>query len=495
MKLFGAPVLRAVFLVTCAVFIRFWGDIFSNQPWGEEATDFFIDAVWRQVTPFTPVASTLFFLERIITSIGVMVSVTQAPMVVHLICTLIYIAVCSSFSVSSFRWFIPSDNLRALLCLLVALGPGSPEVIANLPCLPYVIGWGLALSLCAESRSNVSSVSSMGQDGRQAVISGAGATNNLIRQLLTQLRELPKVVWRHRGFSLLWLVGTASSHISAVLAPLSALRWWHTRDAKYLWSLGCSLACFIIHIILAQYSKLEITTPALNPLPLTLTVLIGNIFSTSVLSVLTGLPSITLWEMSRPLVYVGCTLLSLVAGWSIFRSSDKASSAVSLGLVLSIIFMFCVHAIARGNYLKHEIGYPAFHLSMRHFWLPYCSCLLVLVGHCLYRFRLINLRFGLLGVVCSALLSVIWSWDLNKQQHMEDWALFYNQVMQGKEYVNLGISESLDSQALPKIRLYVSGRGPEMVVGLERYQDKKWWYQPGGKGDAAFGVVQTDVKD
>ncbi len=67
---------------------------------------------------------------------------------------------------------------------------------------------------------------------------------------------------------------------------------------------------------------------------------------------------------------------------------------------------------------------------------------------------------------------------------MEDWALFYDQVVQGKEYVNLGISESLDNQALPKIRLYVSRKGPEMVVGLERYQGRKWEYQPGGgQGD------------
>lgn len=481
----AAPFFRAVFLVTCAVFIRFWGDIFSNQPWGEEATDFFIDAVWRQVTPFTPVASTLFFAERIITSLGVLISVTKAPMVVHLFCSFIYIGICSYLSSVSFRWLIPSDNVRVLLCVLIAVAPGSPEVIANLPCLPYVIGWGLALSLCADEQQVMAQQAVKAED--------ANSVKSVLAQLCSQLRLLPKVVWQNRFFSLVWLLGAASSHISAVLAPLSILRWWHTRHGKYLWSLGCSLTCLMLHVVLAQYSRLEITTPALNPLPLTATVLIGNIFSTSVLSVLTGLPSITLWEMSRPLVYIGCTLIVLATGWCIFRSPDKDTATVSLGLVLSIIFMFCVHAIARGNYLKYETGYPAFHLSMRHFWLPYCCSLLVLFGHCIYRFRLINLKFGVLGVLCSAVLSLVWSWDLRKQQHMEDWALFYDQVVQGKEYVNLGISESLDNQALPKIRLYVSRKGPEMVVGLERYQGRKWEYQPGGgQGDRPAADAEAE---
>ena len=443
---FNNPFLIGFICVVLISLLRYSADIFGNETWAEESTDFLVDEMFKEIGIFTPAASTLFVLERISSKFALTLSPLYAPAIIHAQCFLVYALVAAYFSRQSFRWLVPSDVLRIGAGVLIAMAPGSNEVIANIPCLPYVIAFGLALTLVEDPRMMASR--------------------------------------RYRwGFAAVWIVGTLSSHISAALLPLSLIRvygtvWgglasseygnnsanrlkkssddhkasgihleppsnlnkrWINASTEYLiltLPVVANIANLIAHTIIALNDTLKITTPVVYPFWVVTRAIVGNFLTTAILAVVSGFPAtfpsslITIWESNPSLTMVFSSALAIAIFFKLWRTRSYMQSILGIGLFLCIWFLFLIHSVARGSYLQF-LGHMPFTICYRHFWLPYALSLVAILGPFLHWARGFSIKWGvyvlLLSAVCSSMLNI----SFTRQPKQVSWGEFIKQLEGG----------------------------------------------------------------
>ena len=408
--------------------LRYSADIFANETWAEDSTDFLVDEMFKDIGIFTPAASTLFVLERMFSKLALAISPLYAPAIIHSQCFLVYALVAAYFSRRSFRWLVPSDLLRIGAAVLIALAPGSTEVIANIPCLPYVIAFGLALTLVEDPQALASR--------------------------------------RYRwGFIAVWIIGTLSSHISAVLLPLSLMKLYggvkqrffakdqHNRDESEVaykgnrWMITAlpalaNVANLVIHTIIAMQETYKITTPVVNPPLMILKAIVGNFLTTAILAVVSGFPATfasslyTIWDISPILVALFSATLFIAMFVSLWRSRRHFQSLLGIGLFLAIWFMFVIHSVARGSYLQFAADMP-FTISFRHFWLPYALSLVAILGPFLHWARGFSIKWGVYVLLLSAVSSSMLNISFTRQPKQVSWGKFIMQLEGGASHATL----------------------------------------------------------
>lgn len=449
---FNNPFLIGLICVVLISLLRYSADIFGNETWAEESTDFLVDEMFKEIGIFTPAASTLFVLERIFSKFALTLSPLYAPAIIHAQCFLVYALVAAYFSRQSFRWLVPSDLLRIGAGVLIAMAPGSNEVIANLPCLPYVIAFGLALTLVEDPNVMASK--------------------------------------RYRwGFVAIWIGGTLSSHISAALLPLSLIRFYSTftRGKVSKWrsedsfksdekrignsqlrgsneeALGYShkptvnffaeaifmalpvvanIANLIVHTVIALNDTLKITTPVVYPFWVVSRAIVGNFLTTAILAVVSGFPAtfpsslVTIWESNPTLTMVFSSALSIAIFFKLWRARSYMQSILGIGLFLCICFLFLIHSVARGSYLQF-LGHMPFTICYRHFWFPYGLSLVAILGPFLHWARGFSIKWGvyvlLLSAVCGAMLNI----SFTRQPKQVSWGEFIKQLEGGASHATL----------------------------------------------------------
>jgi hypothetical protein len=139
----GGPLLRALrillpfALVASIIALRFPTPLLRAEFWAEDATEFFFDAVslgpWSLVTP---VYGYHFVLEHLIAYGATFLPVFYTPYVYAWACLLVDAAALAYLAKDGFSWIAPRWWQRVLLAVLLALAPGTPDVLLNLANLP-----------------------------------------------------------------------------------------------------------------------------------------------------------------------------------------------------------------------------------------------------------------------------------------------------------------------------------------------------------------------
>jgi hypothetical protein len=135
--------LRAVLpfvIVAFIIALRFPTHLFRAEFWAEDATEFFFDAV--SIGPrslVVPVYGYHFLLERLIAYGATFLPVFYTPYVYSWSCLLIDAAALAYLARDGFSWIAPRRWQRILLAVLLALGPGTADVLLNLANLPNIL--------------------------------------------------------------------------------------------------------------------------------------------------------------------------------------------------------------------------------------------------------------------------------------------------------------------------------------------------------------------
>lgn len=132
--------LRAVlpFLVVAGVIaIRFPTALLRAEFWAEDATEFFFDAVSLGPSSLiAPVYGYHFLLEHFVAYLATFLPVFFAPYVYAWSCLVLDAAALAYLARDGFSWIAPLRWQRVALAVLLALGPGTADVLLNFANLP-----------------------------------------------------------------------------------------------------------------------------------------------------------------------------------------------------------------------------------------------------------------------------------------------------------------------------------------------------------------------
>lgn len=142
----GAKVLAVLhrfgpFLIVAAVIaVRFPSTLCRAEFWAEDATEFFFDAVSLGAKSLVvPVYGYHFFVERVIAYVATFLPVYYTPYVYAWASLIIDAAALAYLVRDGFSWIAPRRWQRALLAALLAVGPGTADVLLNMANLPAAL--------------------------------------------------------------------------------------------------------------------------------------------------------------------------------------------------------------------------------------------------------------------------------------------------------------------------------------------------------------------
>jgi len=123
---------------------RFW----HPQFWFEDGRVFFQDAYnlsfWQSVTkPYVVdwLGTGYYMLaNRVLAELALVVDVEYAPAMFMILAFAVATLCCSFFMLEGFSWLMPSARLRALVCFMLALLPGSSEIALRFLNLQWYLG-------------------------------------------------------------------------------------------------------------------------------------------------------------------------------------------------------------------------------------------------------------------------------------------------------------------------------------------------------------------
>jgi len=333
-------------MVAALIALRNPTPLLRAEFWAEDASVFFADALnagWHSL--YTPVYGYHFLVSRLIAWVASMCPVVAAPYVYSWGAFAANTVAIGYFSRSTFRWLIPSDFVRAALCLLMVLAPGGGEVMMNLCNLmtPLTL---LALLLLIESPGRLS--------------------------------------WR-RFAVLLFLAASAGPIL--MMSPLIAYLGWHTRDRRYFALIGAMLPIFLAnvagnHVTGVENGLLNYWTAALIPQALvdnfSLRLFVLPIVGTGGASALMAANSAVYWSASL----AGATLLFWL--WRRGRPSgaarlwhDEAATLLLVGYSCAVL-TFAGIIVSRSYAVLQVVrqsGDPLWHV--RYAYLPGVVALMI----------------------------------------------------------------------------------------------------------------------
>jgi hypothetical protein len=180
-------------LVAAVIAVRDPWPLLRAEFWAEDATEFFFDALGLGIRSLElPVYGHHFFLSRLIAYTASCLPVLYAPYI-YAWAALIVNTVSVSYCVrDGFSWLLPERWQRILLAVVLAVGPGTADVLLNICTLPSSLAL-LALLLLLERPLGLGWI-----------------------KLVALLLLIPSC-----GYAVLWL-------------PLVAYLWWLTKDRAYV---------------------------------------------------------------------------------------------------------------------------------------------------------------------------------------------------------------------------------------------------------------------
>jgi hypothetical protein len=135
---------RRFLAVAAALFVlnalRLPGTFLYPSFWAEDGTIFFADSI-ELGTPalWKPVVGMYLVVSRTAAFLASFAPVRHIPLVYAILAGLVSSACLAVFCRDGFRWLVPSDRMRILLCLLFSLAPGAAECFFAVVPLTYLL--------------------------------------------------------------------------------------------------------------------------------------------------------------------------------------------------------------------------------------------------------------------------------------------------------------------------------------------------------------------
>ena len=317
------PLLAVVLLLFASSALRFRGIFLDPTFWAEDGTFFFRNSV--EIGPsaiLSPVYGSYYTLIRLVAFLISFFPTYWAPLLYAVAAGMLASVSLSLFSRAGYRWLVPDDRVRVLVCWLFSLVPGTYESFFALSPGTYAVFCALVLLL-------------LERDGQGRWQMGIG------RALLVSL------LWFSLGQGL-------------VLAPLVAYLFWLTRNRNYL----------VLLVTLAGAVLLNLTTQnAYRPDSLPAPGLLALIYfeNLAVRLAFISLVPYRWHDVVRKMESAPFLLLSLaLIGsylWAAFRARrrDAEGARVLVLAVLCVMATYPLTALAR-NYgvaaLTRATGHP-----------------------------------------------------------------------------------------------------------------------------------------
>jgi hypothetical protein len=205
------PFLAVVFLLFASSAVRLPGSLLFPSFWAEDGTVFFRDSVEKGASAIlTPLFGSHLLLIRLIAFLISLFPTFWAPALFAVSAGLLASVSLALFSRAGYRWLLPDDRLRVLVCWLFSLAPGTTESFFALSPGTYAVVCGLFFLL-------------LERDGAGRWQMGIG------RALLV---------------SFLWF----SVAQGLVLAAPIAYLFWRTRNRNYLLCLATLVAMVLLNL-------------------------------------------------------------------------------------------------------------------------------------------------------------------------------------------------------------------------------------------------------
>lgn len=134
-------------LIAAVIAVRFPSTLWRAEFWAEDATEFFFGAVSLGAKSLVvPVYGYHFFVERVIAYVATFLPVYYTPYVYAWASLVIDAATLAYLVRDGFSWIAPRRGQRALIAVLLAVGPGTADVLLNMANLPAALAFlGLLL--------------------------------------------------------------------------------------------------------------------------------------------------------------------------------------------------------------------------------------------------------------------------------------------------------------------------------------------------------------
>jgi hypothetical protein len=191
------PFVGVVLLLFASSALRFPGTFLHPAFWAEDCLFFFRESVETGTSAIlAPMYGSYHLLPRLIAFVVSFFPTFWAPVLYAVAAGLLSSLSLALFSRAGFRWLVPDDRLRVVVCWLFSLVPGTYESFFALCTVNYALFCGLLLLL-------------LERDGK-------GRWQMSVRRAL-----LVSFLWFSVGQGL-------------VLAPLIAYLFWPTRNRNYL---------------------------------------------------------------------------------------------------------------------------------------------------------------------------------------------------------------------------------------------------------------------
>lgn len=192
--------------VAALIAVRFPETLLRSEFWAEDATEFFLGAVSLPAGGLLrPVYGYHFFLERLVALVATSLPVYWSPFIFAWSGLLVAALTLGYVARDGFAWIAPLRWQRVMLALLLALAPGTADVLLNLANLPSVLAL-LGFFLLAERPAPLGWV-------RPAVLLLVAASSGHAIMLIPLASYL---AWRHRSVG----IGLAAAGL-AVFAGLN----------------------------------------------------------------------------------------------------------------------------------------------------------------------------------------------------------------------------------------------------------------------------------
>ena len=303
------PFLAVVLLLFASSALRFPGFFLAPGLWAEDCTFFFRESV--ELGPaaiLAPIHGSYHTLPRLVALLVSLFPTDWSPVLYAVAAGLLASVSLSLFSRAGYRWLVPDDRVRVLVCWLFSLAPGSYEAFFAISPGTYAVFCGFFLLL-------------LERDGQGRWQMGPG------RALLVSLLCL-------------------SLGQGLVLAPLIAYLFWLTRSRYYLLLLAMLAAALLLNMT---------TENSYRPDPLPAPELLARLYFEN-LAVRLGFLSVVPYrfhESVRRMAGAPFLLLSvaLIGGylWAAFRARrrDTEGLRVLVLAVLSVMVTFPLTALVR----------------------------------------------------------------------------------------------------------------------------------------------------
>jgi hypothetical protein len=142
------PLLGVIIMLFASSALRFRGIILDPTFWAEDGTAFFRNSIeWGAASILAPLYGSHHLLPRLVAFVISWLPIYWAPILYKVAAGLLSSFGLAVFSRAGFRWLLPNDGLRVLVCWLFSLAPGTYETYFTLCGMNYSLFCGLLFLL------------------------------------------------------------------------------------------------------------------------------------------------------------------------------------------------------------------------------------------------------------------------------------------------------------------------------------------------------------